>query len=226
MEGLRHQVDDFLEIVASPIPRWTGTVPDLTEAYAEGNMDGGRPVEEGERDSVDPTISLDGLSCFGTAEHDYARHTELEPVFSVIFPNLTRGMMASIHRKTKIAKATLAGWLAQFKRDPNWRPWDLRAARGEHHKIFSAREERMIVDVIEDEFLDKGLPMVLDDVDISVAFCTVRRVWPAGFRPSKMWASRFMGRWGYSYRTASFRRRPTTDAETKANFVRLMVTTC
>jgi hypothetical protein len=95
---------------------------------------------------------------FSSPPHrDYARHKfVLEHLFTDIFPKWNRRSLSQeIWPRIKISKSSVHDWLAHWRRDSDWRPWNTEA-HGRHHRVFSDEEEAEIVEEIVRNYIVPG----------------------------------------------------------------------
>jgi hypothetical protein len=90
--------------------------------------------------------------------HRYDKHKiELEPIFDHIFPNWEPDSYRRyVLPLANLPKTTAHYWLHKWRKDPQWRPWNMKENHGTHNRIFNDWEEAEIKEIIVSQYLEVG----------------------------------------------------------------------
>jgi hypothetical protein len=101
--------------------------------------------------------------------HRYLNHKnlreDLDPIFEALAePEIPRGCVATLARRSGIPATTLRTWRKKLSKDRTWRP--SREGYAFNHRIFTEEQEAILLDRIQARFLQRGL--YYSDADFKV----------------------------------------------------------
>jgi hypothetical protein len=82
------------------------------------------------------------------------------------FEHWIRGDSTRIETKPGVRASTVCDWLAKWRKDPNWRPYQ-NYRNSKHCRVFTDEQEAELMDIIKSKFLEKGCVFTDGDFRLS-----------------------------------------------------------
>ena len=165
--------------------------------------------------------------------HNYKdQREELDEIFKILKRDkVPRCLFSNIARVTGIPKSTLSTWRKRLRTHSDWRP--SRMNYGRHRKVFTEDEEKLLIQHIRENFLERNLFYSDRDFhDDAIRFYNdlmrqrIQKIENGELPPQKIknfkcsphFVIDFRKRWAHSLRRPSLKRRPQATPEQISTF--------